>query len=95
MSESARLMPGVRSAVLRDFSLWIGLAKVTPASGKEVSRDDIQGLSVGVQSALPLATLGVEGEGEGLGVKDGLDVVARHFEGMECICVVLRKDVES
>lgn len=93
ISESARFMPGVRSAVLRDFSLWTGLAKATSVGNEEVSREDIQSLSVGVQSALPLATLGVQGEGEGLGVKDGLDVVARHFGGMGCIFVVLRKVV--
>lgn len=46
------------------------------------SGEDIQSLSVGVQSALPLAASGLQGEGERLGLEDGLDIVAGHFEGL-------------
>jgi hypothetical protein len=39
-------------------------------------------VTVAVKSALPLAAASLEGERDGLGVNDGLDILRRHLEGV-------------
>lgn len=48
--------------------------------GLSSSDDDLLSVAVTVESALPLASAGLQGEGDRLGVNDRLDILVGHFE---------------
>lgn len=61
--------------------LAAGRGQIRAVKGIVLSIDyDLLSVAVTVESALPLASAGLQGEGDGLGVNDRLDILVGHFE---------------